>query len=64
MTLGTSQVSAQVKEMRKTSRDRHGIKRKKSAGLAHEDNRLVVASDQRALGLYHWSKENRTMQHE
>ena len=53
MTLGTSQVSVQVKEMRKTSRDRHGIKRRKSAGLAHEDNRLVVASDQRALGLYH-----------
>ena len=53
MTLETSQVSVQVKEMRKTSRDSHGIKRRKSAGLAHEDTSVVVASDQRALGLYH-----------
>ena len=53
MTLGTSQVSVQVKEMRKTSRERNGMRRGESAGLVHEDNSLVMPSDQRALGLYH-----------
>lgn len=47
MTLGTSQVSVQVKEMRKTSGEGKGIRREKSGGLVHEDDSLVMANDQK-----------------
>ena len=64
MTLETSQVSVQVKEMRKTSRDRHGIKRRVQGWLTKTiawswrvtRGPWVCTTDQRKIGLCSMNK--------